>query len=144
MTMSWPQGVTDQTSLPFSVWRVLDALANAALSGVGETFQAGSPSAAEGGGAPNDEQVRSAVALAEQYAARAQRQDQAVDQATLRGVTAALVASIGPMGEVMVEDAMEDLPQPVRLAALLKMLGQELQDTQRQAFGRQLRTRGLL
>jgi hypothetical protein len=130
MTMSWPQGVTDQTPLPFSIWRILDALANSSLS-----------SAPSG---TSDEQVRSAIALAEQYATRAQRQDQSVDENTVREVMAALVASIGPMGEVMVEDAMEDLPAPIRLSALLRELGQDLQDAQRQVFGRHLRARGLL
>ena len=134
MTMSWPQGVTDQTPLPFSIWRILDALANSALSGL----QSGP------GGVPDEAQVRTAIALAEQYATRAQRGDQIVDDVTLREVVGALVLSIGPMGEVMVEDAMDDLPEPVRLSALLRTLGQELQDAQRQAFGRQLRTRGLL
>ena len=123
--MSWPQGVSDQTPLPFSVWRELEALSR------------GTPNL-------NDDQLRQVIALAEQHAARAQRQEQTVSAEVIGQVSAALIASIGPMGQVMVEDALEDLPAPIMLAALLRNLGQELADRERQLFGQQLRERGLL
>jgi len=126
MTMSWPNGVTDQTPLPFSLWRVLDALAENPQNLV------------------NDPQVQEALSLAEQYTARAQRQEQLVDDRLFVEVSAALMACVGPMGRVMVEDALDELPAPARLSALLRAIAQELEDTQRQAFARQLRAREIV
>ena len=125
MTMSWPQGVTDTTALPFAVWRVLEALAS------------GSVTSAE-------PQVQEALSLAEQFAARAARQEQPVTEQVLIEVSAALIASVGPMGSVIIEDVLDDLPSPALLSALLRALGTELEPAQRQSFGRQLRERGLL
>ncbi|GAA4003075.1 hypothetical protein GCM10022631_12400 [Deinococcus rubellus] len=126
MTTTWPSGVTDQTPLPFALWRVLDALAR-------------KPDALV-----DDPRVQEALTLAEQYAARAQRQEQLVDDRLFVEVSAALMACVGPMGRVMVEDALDELPAPVRLSALLRTIAQELEDAQRQAFARQLRARDIV
>ena len=123
--MPWPQGVSDQTPLPFSMWRELEALSNGTPNLSGPALQ-------------------QLITLAEQYAVRAQRREQVVSAELIGEVSAALIASIGPMGQVMVEDALDELPAPVLLAALLRALGQELAERERQAFGQQLRERGLL
>ena len=92
----------------------------------------------------SEPQVQEALALAEQYAARAQRQEQLVDDRLFVEVSAALMACVGPMGRVMVEDALDELPAPARLSALLRTIAQELEDTQRQTFARQLRAREIV
>ena len=154
MTLSWPQGVTDQTLLPFRLWRVIDALAahqQGTAAGVGAALRGavgvGSSGALPGmspAALPSEPQLQEALAMAQQYAARAQRQERVVDGALVREVTEALVSCVGPMGQVMVEDALEDLQAPVRLSVLLRTLGGELQAPERQSFGRQLQSRGLL
>ncbi|TSA87312.1 hypothetical protein FNU79_05365 [Deinococcus detaillensis] len=130
MTLNWPSGVTDQTPLPYSLWRVLDALALGLTSGQG--------------GLPSDSKVQEALALAEQYAGRAQRQEQALSGELIDQVSAALMACVGPIGQIIIEDALDELPEPARLSALLRAIGAELEDTQRQMFGSQLRTRGIV
>ncbi len=125
MTAAWPSGVTDQTPLPFALWRVLDAVSS-------------------GQGNPGDARVQEALALAEQYAGRAQRQEQPLSEELIEQVSGALMACLGPMGRMIIEDALDELPEPVRLSALLRAVGAELEDDQRQMFGRQLRTRGIV
>lgn len=152
MTISWPQGVTDQTLLPFRLWRVLDALTvhqQGTAAGVGAALRGaeaspGAMPARSPAALPGEAQLQEALAMAQQYAARAQRQERVVNGALVREVTGALVSCIGPMGQLMVEDALEDLPAPVRLSVLLRTLGGELQAPERQSFGRQLQSRGLL
>lgn len=130
MSAAWPSGLTDQTPLPFALWHILDAAASEPNSGLGAL--------------PSDAKVQEALLLAEQYAGRAQRQEQPLSQALIEQVGGALAACVGPIGQIMIEDALDELPEPVRLSALLRAIGAELEDAQRQMFGRQLRTRGIV
>ncbi|AWN23341.1 hypothetical protein DKM44_08965 [Deinococcus irradiatisoli] len=140
MTLSWPSGVSDQTPLPFHLWRVLDALAARSAAGIGRALSSGSEAQA----LLSETKIQEALALAEQYAARVQRQEQLLSDELIAEVVAALTACIGPMGQMLVEDALEELPSPPRLAEFVRWLGGELEDAQRQMFGRQLRARGIL
>ncbi len=141
MTISWPAGVTDQTPLPFNLWRILDALAARSAVGVGQALSSRSAAEAQ---LLSEAKIQEALSAAEQYAARIQRQEQVLSDQLISEVGAALMACIGPMGQMLVEEALEELPSPPRLADFVRWLGAELEDTQRQMFGRQLRARGIL
>lgn len=143
MTVNWPSGVTDQTPLPFTLWRILDAVAVRNTSnGIGQALQAGAQAAIRS--LPSDAKIQEALVQAEQYANRAQRQEQVLTEQLISEVTTALVTCIGPMGQILVEDAIDSLPEPLRLSAFLRSLALELEDTQRQVFANQLRERGIV
>lgn len=129
---TWPAGLTDATPLPFALWRVLhhvDGVRSAAE--VAELARV----------APQD--VGAALAQAAAWAARAAQRTQPVTDASAQAVTQCVIAVVGPMGEFMVDDVLDELGEAATLGALLSRVAAQLEETQVQAFVRQLRARGL-
>lgn len=133
----WPPHLTDDTLLPFALWRVLhhvdgvrDAAEVARRAGAGVM----------GAGALD---VPGAVAQAAAWASRAAQRTQPVTQDSAQAVTACVIAVVGPMGEFMVDDVLDELGEGATLSALLSGLAAQLGEAQVQAFVRHLRTRGL-
>lgn len=129
---SWPEGVNENTPLPFAVWQVLDTLSrhNAA-----ETAQMLGL---------NVQQVQQAVSMASEMGQRQERQERPLSRELVHEVSQALMTCVGPIGSIMVEDAVDELPQNARMGQLLRALTPELQENQRQAFFRQLQSRQLI
>lgn len=128
----WPADLTGETLLPFALWRVLhhvDGARNAAEVAQRARVQ------------PQD--VPSAVAQAAAWASRAAQRTQPVTAASAQAVTACVIAVVGPMGEFVVDDVLDDLGDGATLSALLSGVAAQLGEPQVQAFVRQLRARGL-
>lgn len=130
--MSWPEGVQDSTALPFAVWQVLD------------TLSAHSPEETARLLGLTPQQVEQAVQYAGRAAQRQQRQQQPLNQDLTREVSQALMSCVGPIGSIMVEDALEELPRGARLGQLLRALAGDLAPEQQQNFLRQLESRNLV
>lgn len=130
--MSWPPGVSDSTPLPYAVWQVLDTLAHHSPE---DTARHLGLSAA---------QIQQAIQMATEMGQRQERQERVLSRELIHEISQALMAVVGPIGSIMVEDAVDELPQQARLGQLLRALNPELQDSQRQAFFRQLQSRSLI
>ncbi len=130
--MSWPAGVNENTPLPYAVWQVLDTLAHHSPADTAKMLNL------------TPEQVQQAVAFASEMGQRQERQEQVLNRQLIHDVSQALMAVVGPIGSIMVDDSLDELPQNPRMGQLLRQLSTELADNQRQAFFRQLQTKGLL
>ncbi|WP_034387761.1 hypothetical protein [Deinococcus sp. YIM 77859] len=129
---AWPAGLTDATPLPFALWRVLhhvDGKRSAAQ--VAELAQV----------TPQD--VGTALAQAAAWVGRAAQRSQPVTDAAAQAVTQCVIAVVGPMGEFMVDDVLDELGEGATLGALLSGVAAQLEGAQVQAFVRQLRARGI-
>lgn len=127
---SWPESLTDTTPLPFAVWRVMhqvDGQRNAAT--VAQLARV----------TPQD--VAAACQAAAAWANRAAQRTQPVTEASLQAVTQCVIAVVGPMGEFLVDDVLDELGEDAPLSALLSRLAAQLSEAQVQAFVRQLRAR---
>ncbi|GAA5514417.1 hypothetical protein Dcar01_03172 [Deinococcus carri] len=131
-TPAWPPGLTGETPLPFAVWRVLhhvdgvrDAAEVARLARVTPQI------------------VQATVAQAAAWASRAAQRTQPVTEASAQAVTQCVIAVVGPMGEFMVDDVLDELGEQIPLSTLLSRVAAQLSEAQVQAFVRHLRARGL-
>ncbi|MFB9992147.1 hypothetical protein ACFFLM_09265 [Deinococcus oregonensis] len=131
--LSWPSDLQDSTPLPFNVWRVMhqvngqrDAMEVARLARVSLP------------------EVLDAVTQAGRWSGRAAQREQPVTEQALKEIQQCLMVVVGPMGEFMVDDALEDLGEDsVTLSQLLGHLATQLGESRVQAFVRQLRARGI-
>ena len=129
---TWPTGLKDDSPLPYALWRVVHHV-NGRRS-VEEVAQLA-------GIAPQD--VAPALAQVATWANRAALRNQHVSRAQVDTVSQCLTTILGPMGEFMVDDAMDELGNRTTLGALLSNLAAQLTEPQVQAFVRQLRAKGL-
>ena len=129
---TWPTGLKDDSPLPYALWRVVHHV-NGRRS-VEEIAQLA-------GVAPQD--VAPALAQVATWANRAALRNQHVSRAQVDTVSQCLTTILGPMGEFMVDDAMDELGNRTTLGALLSNLAAQLTEPQVQAFVRQLRAKGL-
>lgn len=128
----WPPGLTDGTALPFALWRVLHHV---------DGVQGASEVARLARVGPQD--VAAALAQAAGWASRAAQRTQPVTDASAQAVTQCVIAVVGPMGEFMVDDVLDELDEGATLSALLSGVAAQLSAPQVQAFVGQLRARGL-
>lgn len=131
---TWPTGLKDDSPLPFAMWRVMHHV-NGRRS-VEEIAQLSGMSVQD---------VAPALAQVATWANRAAMRNQYVTKTQLGTITQCLTTVVGPMGEFMVEDAMDELGLGNRttLGALLSKLAGQLTEAQVQGFVRQLRAKGL-
>ncbi|MFC4425850.1 hypothetical protein [Deinococcus navajonensis] len=132
-TVSWPEGLSDQTPLPFSLWKIVTHVDGARDSA--EVARLAAVSEAD---------VQTALLQSQQWVERASAQRRPVSAALEAELTKILVSVVGPMASLMMDDAMEDLGEGATLAALLSTLAEELDAGQMEAFVRQVRARGFL
>lgn len=129
---SWPPHLRDDTPLPFAVWRVLHHVdGQRPAAEVARLARVTPP------------EVTEAVAHAARWAGRASQRGQPVTEASARVVTACVTAVLGPMGALLVEDALDDLGDGATLGALLSAVAAQLNEAQVQTFVRGLRERGM-
>ncbi|MDL2345886.1 hypothetical protein QOL99_17290, partial [Deinococcus sp. MIMF12] len=84
-----------------------------------------------------------AVAQADAWVRRAARHTQPVTDEVLGAVTACVIAAVGPMGEFVVDDVLDELGDTPTLSALLSGLARQLGEAQMPVFVRHLRARDL-
>ena len=129
---AWPPGLTDATPLPYAFWRVMhvtdgrrsiDKLAGAL-------------------GLP-EPQVRQIQTDVRRWLERAAVREQPLSEAAEQALRQALISVMGPMGELMIDDALDDLPEHAPLSALLASLNSQLSDAHSQTLARLLRSKGI-
>ncbi|MDO4263136.1 MAG: hypothetical protein Q4C67_02955 [Deinococcus sp.] len=128
----WPESLSDDTPLPYRTWKVLDlidaqrsAAEVARLAGVGE------------------DEVMQALAEAAARAQSHQRLMRPVGPELQQEVTRLLGTLIGPIADVIVEEAMEDLGAGPHAGSLFQRISQELEPQQRSTFAHLAREQGL-
>lgn len=132
-TVSWPEGLSDQTALPFSLWKIVTHVDGARDSA--EVARLAAVSEAD---------VQTALIQSRQWIERASAQRRPVTAALEAELTKVLVGVVGPMASLMMDDAVEELGEGATLTALLSTLAEELDAGQMEAFVRQIRARGFL
>lgn len=129
---TWPASLTDATPLPFAVWRVLHHVDG----------QRGTAEVARLAGVTPQE-VMTAISQAAAWASRAAQRSQPVTEAAAQTVTQCVIAVLGPMGEFLVDDVLDELGEGATLNTLLSRVAAQLNEAQVQVFVRQLRARGI-
>ena len=134
---AWPPGLSDDTALPFACWRVLH---------VTDGRRSIEKLAATLGG--SEAQVRQVLTEVRSWLDRAAVREQPLTPGIQKALRQALISVVGPMGELMIDDALDDLPEHPTLSALLGRLNAQLGTTQlgvshAQALARLLRTKGI-
>ncbi|WP_245576178.1 hypothetical protein [Deinococcus murrayi] len=130
---TWPAGLRDDLPLPFALWRVLHH-----VDGVRTAAEV----AALARMSPAD--VGTALAQAEAWVRRAAQRSQPVTDEVLEAVTACVIAAVGPMGEFVVDDVLDELGEErPTLSTLLSALAGQLGEAQVPVFVRHLRARDL-
>jgi hypothetical protein len=129
---AWPPGLTDGTPLPYAFWRVMHVTDGrrsidklAAALGVPEP------------------QVRQIQQDVRRWLERAAVREQPLSEAAEQALRQALISVMGPMGELMIDDALDDLPEHAPLSALLASLNSQLSDAHSQTLARLLRSKGI-
>lgn len=130
--VTWPAGLTDDTPLPFALWRVMHHV---------DGRRGAEEVARLAGISPQD--VPPLVTQAATWAGRAAQRSQPVTEAAAQAVTQCVIAVVGPMGEFVVDDVLDELGDGVTLGTLLSRVAAQLNETQVQAFVRHLRARGI-
>ncbi|SMB82844.1 hypothetical protein SAMN00790413_04163 [Deinococcus hopiensis KR-140] len=129
----WPSGLTDQSPLPFSLWRVLHQVDGVRTAE--EIARLAGVTAAD---------VTAAVAQATVWVRRSQAQVQSLTPEQTQVVLNGLTQVLGPMAEFAIEDALEELGEQIPLGTFLSRLASPLTEIQRQTFAQLLRARHLL
>lgn len=133
--------------LPFTLWRVADLVdGRRSVGGI-----AGALNAPVAGvlGALEAVERELGVALTEAAAAPSAALPTADARPTLGGaalqdaLVTVMVDLMGPMGEVIVEDAVDDVGEDAPSAELIARIAQDLREPQRGAFLGRLRAKGL-
>lgn len=130
--ITWPAGLTDDTPLPFALWRVMHHVDG--RRGPEEVARLAGIAAQD---------VPPLVAQAATWANRAAQRTQPVTEAAAQAVTQCVIAVMGPMGEFVVDDVLDELGSGITLSTLLSKVAAQLSEAQVQAFVRQLRARGI-
>ncbi|GAA0511939.1 hypothetical protein [Deinococcus depolymerans] len=128
----WPDGLSDSTPLPYTIWRVLHQ-----VDGVRDITEV---ARLAGLTVPD---VNERLNAAAQWINRAAQREQQVTDQTATMVTQCLMPIIGPMAEVMVDEVLDDLGAQATLSALLSGLARQLTPERVQQFARNLRDRGI-
>ena len=127
-----PAALKDETVLPFNVWQVLDLVdGKRSLQAIATQLQV------------RVDQVAQALEQAHTWIGRSVQREQVVTEATIHTVSQCLVSIVGPMGEFIVEDALDEVGQNATLAQVLSSIASQLDEQHLHAFVRQLRSKGL-
>lgn len=127
-----PAALKDETLLPFNVWQVLDLVDGTRSVQAIATQLRVSP-----------EQVSRALEQAHTWIDRSVQREQVVTENTITTVSQCLVSVVGPMGEFIVDDALDELGQNATLTQVLSNIAAQLDEQHLHAFVRQLRAKGL-
>lgn len=128
----WPASLKDETPLPFQAWRVLDQVdGQRTLGEIAQSLQL------------SPEEVTSTIQLAESWIQRAVQREQVVTESVISTVSQCLMSVVGPMGEFMVDDALDDVGENATLSQILSNIAGQLNEGHLHAFVRQLRSKGL-
>ena len=130
--LAWPEGLRAEMALPFSLWRTLDLIDG--------TRDAAEVARLAGLSAP---ELRRQLREAERWITRAQDHQRPVTAQATATLTRCLIQVVGPVAELMVDEVLEDLGQPITLSALLAGLAAELTPEQMARFAQHLRAQGL-
>lgn len=129
---AWPPGLTDHTPLPYSYWRVLHVTdGRRSIEKLTQTL------------GTTEGQVRQALEDVRRWLERAAVREQPLSQATEEALRQALITVMGPMGELVIDDVLDDLPEQTTLSALLASLNAQLSESHSQTLARLLRSRGI-
>ena len=129
---AWPPGLTDHTALPYEFWRIMHVTdGRRSIERVAQAI----------GG--TEAQIRRALTEVRRWLERASVREQPLTAETQEALRQALNSVVGPMGELMIDDALDDLPEDTALSALLGSLNTQLSEAHRQTLARLLRTRGI-
>lgn len=128
----WPTGLREDNMLPYETWRVLSLVdGQRSIGQIANELQL------------SPEEVERLLDLARDWTSRALRHEQTITSAIIDSVTQALVSVVGPMGEFVVDDALEAVGTQATLSVFLGSIAPELEETHLHQFIRQLRSRGL-
>lgn len=127
-----PSALKDDIPLPFAVWRVLNLVnGQRTLEEIASTLNL------------SVDQVNQALDQAQSWIGRAVQREQVVAENTIDTVSQCLVSVVGPVGEFIVDDALEEVGKNPTLAQVLSAIAPQLSEQHLQAFVRQLRSKGL-
>lgn len=127
-----PAALKDETPLPFNVWQVLDLVdGTRTVQAIAMTLNVSA------------EQVSQALEQAHTWIGRSVQREQVVTEATINTVSQCLVSIVGPMGEFIVDDALDEVGENATLAQVLASIASQLDEQHLHAFVRQLRIKGL-
>lgn len=129
---AWPPGLTDATPLPYAYWRVMHV-----------TDGRRSIDKLAGALALPEPQVRQVQQDVRRWLERAAVREQPLSEAAEQTLRQALISVMGPMGELMIDDALDDLPEHAPLSTLLTSLNSQLSDAHSQTLARLLRSKGI-
>lgn len=128
----WPAALRDETPLPYVVWRVMDQVdGRRSVADIGRELGLSAQAVAQ------------ALAQANEWTQRAAQRTQALTPALQSSVEQCLLSVVGPIGEVVVEDALHEAGDSPSLEGLLSAIAEQLSEAQLHAFVRQLRARNL-
>ncbi|MFC5849928.1 AsnC family protein [Deinococcus petrolearius] len=128
----WPAALRDETPLPYAVWRVMDHVdGRRSVADIGRALGLSAHTVAQ------------ALAQANEWTQRASQRSQALTPALRESVEQCLLSVVGPIGEVVVDDALQDVGESPSLEGLLSAIAEQLSEAQLHAFVRQLRARNL-
>ena len=133
-----PAGLTDDSTLPYGLWGVVNLVDGRRDS---DTIARNL-----GISVPMVEDVlarASAYLNAPAPAPRGAPASQTLTDALLDEVTRCLVASVGPMGDVMVEEALDEVGDDASLAELVNALLPDMKEAAQAQFIQRLRQKGL-
>lgn len=149
----WPEGLREDTPLPFRLWRVLNLVdGQRSLDELGRSLQLTHADIVEAldtaarrlSCEPAAPAVRAQpVAPPTPLAPAASSSSPPLNDAMIDAVSACLVATVGPMGDVLVEEALDDLPEHATLEQLLRALGSDMKEPALGQFAARLRLKGL-
>ncbi|RJF71819.1 MULTISPECIES: hypothetical protein [Deinococcus] len=127
-----PAALKDDTPLPFGVWQVLHLVDGVrSVQGIAAALNI------------STEQVSAALEQAHTWIGRSVQREQVVTDGTLQTVSQCLVSVMGPMAELIVDDALYEVGEKPTLAQVLSSIAAQLDEQHLHAFVRQLRTKGL-
>lgn len=128
----WPPALRDDTPLPFFAWKVMNQIdGKKTLSTLANHLEM------------TTETIQEALIQTQQWTERAQKREQIITETTIENVTQSLMNVVGPMGEFIVDDALDEVGENTTLSRLLSSIAAQLDETHLHAFVRQLRSKGL-
>lgn len=130
--VQWPESLTDEIPMPYTAWRVMNAVDG--RRSVQEIAQMVGLST---------EQAIYDLTLALDWTGRLQQQFQRVTDELLDTLAQNLMSIVGPMGEFIVDDAAEAAGPDATLSQVLSHVARELDETHLNAYVRLLRSKGL-
>lgn len=127
-----PTALKDETPLPFNVWQVLDLVDGVrSVQAIAITLNI------------HPDQVNQALEQAHTWIGRSVQREQVITESTINTVSQCLVSIVGPVGEFIVDDALDEAGENATLAQVLSSIASQLDEQHLHAFVRQLRSKGL-